>query len=53
MVTDAVRATIKGFGPAPQIPPLRVLGALTGSHGQVDGRLEVERSSAQRRTAPH
>ena len=53
VVADAVRATIKGFGPAPQIPPFRVLGALTGSHGQVDGRLEVERTSAQRRTAPN
>jgi iron complex outermembrane receptor protein len=53
LVADAVHATIKGFGPAPQIPPFRVLGALTGSHGQVDGRLEVERTSAQRRTAPN
>jgi iron complex outermembrane receptor protein len=53
LVTDAVRATIQGFGPAPQIPPLRLLGALTGSHGQWDGRIEVERTSAQRRTAPN
>jgi iron complex outermembrane receptor protein len=30
-----------------------VLGALTGSRGQVDGRLEVERVSAQNRTAPN
>lgn len=51
LVADAVRATIKGFGPAPQIPPFRILGALTGSRGQVDGRLELERVSAQRRTA--
>jgi iron complex outermembrane receptor protein len=29
-----------------------VLGALTGSKGQVDGRLEVERVTAQNRTAP-
>jgi iron complex outermembrane receptor protein len=29
-----------------------VLAALTGSRGQVDGRLEVERVSAQHRTAP-
>jgi iron complex outermembrane receptor protein len=53
LVTDAVRATIRNFGPAPQIPPFRVLGALTGSRGQVDGRLEVERVSAQHRTAPN
>ncbi|MEO7366300.1 MAG: TonB-dependent receptor [Sphingomicrobium sp.] len=49
---DAVRATIKGFGPAPQIPPFRLLGALTGARGSVDGRLEVEHAFAQRRTAP-
>ena len=30
-----------------------MLGALTGSRGQVDGRLEVERVSAQHRTAPN
>jgi iron complex outermembrane receptor protein len=53
LVTDAVRATIRSFGPAPQIPPFRVLAALTGSRGQVDGRLEVERASAQHRAAPN
>ena len=52
IVTDAVRATIKGFGPAPLIPPLRVIGAITGSRGQVDGRLEIERDFAHDRTAP-
>ena len=51
LVADAVRASIRDFGAAPQIPPFRVLGALTGSRGQVDGRLEVERVSAQHRTA--
>jgi iron complex outermembrane receptor protein len=53
IVADAVRATIKNFGPAPQIPPFRVLGALSGARGQVDGRLEVERVAAQHRTAPN
>lgn len=53
VVADAVRGTIRSFGPAPQIPPFRVLGALTGSRGQVDGRLEVERVSTQDRTAPN
>ena len=52
LVTDATRATIRHFGPAPQIPPFRVLGALTGSKGQVDGRIELERVSAKNRTAP-
>jgi iron complex outermembrane receptor protein len=52
LVTDGVRATIKNFGPAPLIPPLRVIGALTGSRGQVDGRIEVEHDFAHNRTAP-
>jgi iron complex outermembrane receptor protein len=52
LVTDAVRATIRDFGPAPQIPPFRVLGAVTGSRGQVDGRIEVEHVFDQNRTAP-
>ena len=53
VTTDAVRATIKGFGPAPLIPPLRVIGALTGSRGQFDGRLELEHDFAHNRTAPN
>lgn len=51
-VADAVRAKIRAFGPAPQIPPLRLIAALTGDIGRFDGRLEVERAFAQRRTAP-
>jgi iron complex outermembrane recepter protein len=53
LVADAVHATIKNFGPAPLIPPFRMLGAVTGSRGQVDGRLDLERVSAQHRTAPN
>ncbi|MCW3796639.1 TonB-dependent receptor [Sphingomonas sp. BN140010] len=49
---DYVRATIRNFGPAPQIPPLRIQGALTAKRGKVDGRLEVEHDFAQRRSAP-
>ena len=52
LVTDGVRATIKDFGPAPLIPPLRVIGAITGSRGQVDGRIEVEHDFLHDRTAP-
>jgi iron complex outermembrane receptor protein len=52
LVTDAVRARIRHVGPAPLIPPFRILAALTASRGQVDGRFEVERVSAQHRTAP-
>jgi iron complex outermembrane receptor protein len=51
-LADAVRGSIKGFGPAPQIPPFRVKGALTGKRGPVDGRFEVEHAFAQRRNAP-
>ena len=51
LVGDATRATIRKVGPAPLIPPLRLQGAVTGRHGNVGGRLEVERSSAQHRTA--
>jgi len=53
VTTDAVRAKIKGFGNAPEIPPFRVLAGLTGTRGQVDGRIEVERAWAQRRIAPN
>ena len=49
---DAVHATVKNFGPAPFMPPFRVLGALTGERGQFDGRLEVERAFSHDRTAP-
>lgn len=50
---DAVHATIKHFGPAPLIPPVRVLGALTGASGQFDGRVEVEQAFPHNRTAPN
>ncbi|QIL01420.1 TonB-dependent receptor [Sphingomonas sinipercae] len=53
LVADAVRATIQDFGPAPQIPPFRVLAALTGTRGKVDGRIEVERAARQDRIAPN
>lgn len=53
LVTDAVRAKIRHFGNAPEIPPFRVLGGLTGSRGQVDGRIELERVSSQHKTAPN
>ena len=52
LVTDGVRAKIRNFGPAPLIPPLRVIGAMTGSRGQVDGRIEVEHDFAHDSTAP-
>jgi iron complex outermembrane receptor protein len=51
MVADATRATIRNVGPAPLIPPLRVQAGITAKRDTVGGRLEVERSWAQRRTA--
>jgi iron complex outermembrane receptor protein len=50
---DAVHATVKNFGPAPLIPPLRLSGAITGTRGQFDGRVSVERAFAHNRTAPN
>jgi iron complex outermembrane receptor protein len=50
--TDYVHGTVKSFGPVPRIPPLRVMGALTGARGPIDGRIELERAFSHRRTAP-
>ncbi|QNN65385.1 TonB-dependent receptor [Sphingomonas rhizophila] len=49
---DKTRATIRGFGPAPLIPPLRVIGALTAERGPVSTRLEVEHDWSHDRVAP-
>ncbi len=48
---DAVRATIVSEGPAPFIPPMRLLGALTAERGAFDGRIEVEHALRVSRTA--
>jgi len=48
---DYVHATIEGQGPAPRIPPLRVLGGLTFSSPSWDLRGEVEHVTAQSRVA--
>ena len=53
LTTDAVRAKIRNFGNAPEIPPFRILAGITGTRGQFDGRLEVERVSAQHKIAPN
>lgn len=50
-VADYVRATIKGNGPAPRIPPLRLLGGLEAQGDRLSLRGEVEHSFAQNRTA--
>ncbi|WP_294122896.1 TonB-dependent receptor [Sphingomonas sp.] len=50
---DMVHATVKNFGPAPLIPPMRVMGAITGEKGQFDGRIEIEKAFDHGRTAPN
>jgi iron complex outermembrane receptor protein len=50
-VADYVRATIRDVGPAPRIPPLRLLGGIEAQADRVQGRIEVERTTAQARTA--
>ena len=51
VVADYVRATIKDVGPAPRIPPFRVLGGLEAQSNHWDGRIEVERVAGQDRVA--
>ena len=51
LVTDAVRATIKGFGPAPQIPPFRVL-ARADRVARPGRRPDRGRAGRRPRTAP-
>lgn len=48
---DYVRATIVDQGPAPRIPPARVLGGLEAQGDAVTARAEVEHVFDQRRTA--
>jgi len=51
-VGDYVHATIVGDGPAPRIPPLRLLGGLSAQSNRIDGRVEVEWTDRARRLAP-
>ncbi len=50
-VADYVRATVKGAGPVPRIPPLRLLGGLEAQSDSLDGRIEVEWVADQDRVA--
>jgi iron complex outermembrane receptor protein len=50
-VADYVRATISQIGPAPRIPPFRLLGGIEAQSSRVTGRIEVERVSRQDRLA--
>jgi iron complex outermembrane receptor protein len=51
-VADYVRATIKSFGPAPRIPPLRLLGGVEAQSARIQARLEAEWTSKQDRLSP-
>ncbi|MBN8501521.1 MAG: TonB-dependent receptor, partial [Sphingomonadales bacterium] len=51
-LVDMVRADIHGFGNAPRIPPLRILGGLTAKSPHLDVGIEAEHVFAQRRLAP-
>lgn len=48
-LVDAVQATIDGFGPAPRIPSLRLLGGIEGRGRRSGLRAEVEHSTRQTR----
>ena len=50
-VADYIRATIRNVGPAPRIPPLRLLGGIEAKSDPVDARVEVERTARQARVA--
>jgi iron complex outermembrane receptor protein len=50
-VADYVRATIRGGGPVPRIPPLRLLGGVEAQSDKFDGRVEVEWTADQERVA--
>ncbi|MCL6698325.1 TonB-dependent receptor [Sphingomonas sp. NSE70-1] len=52
LIADYVHANVDDFGPAPQIPPFRLLGGISANGGPVEGRLEVEHAFRQNRNAP-
>lgn len=49
---DYVNATLTNRGPAPRIPPARVLGGIEAQSDRLSGRIEVEHVFAQGRLAP-
>jgi iron complex outermembrane receptor protein len=51
-VADYVHATIVDIGPAPRIPPLRLLGGIGATSPRIDGRIEVEWTDDQSRISP-
>jgi iron complex outermembrane receptor protein len=51
-LADYTHATILDYGPAPRIPPLRLLGGIGLEGIKIDARAEVEWVDGQTRTAP-
>jgi iron complex outermembrane receptor protein len=51
LVGDYVRATVKGGGPVPRIPPLRLLAGIEAKSDNVDARVEAEWVDDQERVA--
>jgi iron complex outermembrane receptor protein len=49
VVADLVRVTIRNQGPAPRIPPARILGELAARGTNLTGRAEVEHVFGQSR----
>ncbi|WP_315762321.1 TonB-dependent receptor [Sphingomonas sp. Y38-1Y] len=50
-LADYVRTTITSVGPAPRIPPLRMLGGIEANGDRLTGRVEVEHVFEQDRVA--
>jgi iron complex outermembrane recepter protein len=50
-LADYVHAQISSVGPAPRIPPLRLLGGIEAQSDRVQGRIEVERVEDQHRVS--
>jgi iron complex outermembrane receptor protein len=50
-LADYVKAKIKTVGPAPRIPPFRLLGGVEAQSDRLTGRIEVERTARQGRLA--
>jgi iron complex outermembrane receptor protein len=51
LLGDYVRATIVDLGPAPRIPPARLLGGIEAQGDRLTGRIEAEHVFDQNRTA--
>jgi iron complex outermembrane receptor protein len=51
-VADYVRATVENSGPAPRIPPFRLLTGVEAQSPKLDARVEAEFISEQDRLAP-